>query len=125
MPFRAPIAQPAHVATAARDRERTRRADGIRRLYDSAQWRRRTQPHVLARDPMCTIGVICGGNAPSTDVDHEIQAEIYIAQHGGDQRYFFDENNLRGACHADHTRKTSLERRGQWVEPTERRASQG
>jgi hypothetical protein len=24
---------------------------------------------------------------------------------------------LRGACHADHTRKTSLEKRGLWKEP--------
>lgn len=117
MPNRAPIARPAHAATAARDRERHRRADGLRRLYDSAQWRKRTQPHVLARDPMCTIAELCGGEAPSTDVDHIVPAEIYVAQHGGDQRYFFDTKNLRGACHADHTRKTSLEKRGLWKEP--------
>lgn len=114
MPFRAPIAKRPGSETAARDRERTRRADGIRRLYDSAQWRQRTRPHVLARDPLCQIAVLCGGHAPSTDVDHDVPAEIYVAQQGGDQRYFFDENNLRGACHADHTRKTSLERRKLW-----------
>jgi 5-methylcytosine-specific restriction enzyme A len=118
MPFRAPIAKPAGSENAARDRERHRRAGGLRRLYDSAQWRRRTQPYILARDPLCTIAVLCGGRAPSTDVDHEVPAEIYVAAHGGDERYFFDENNLRGACHADHTRKTSLEKRGLWKEPS-------
>jgi hypothetical protein len=118
MPFRAPIAQPAGSQNAARNRERDRRAGGLRRLYDSAQWRQRTRPHILARDPLCAIGILCGGNAQSTDVDHEVQAEIYVAQHDGDYRYFFDEKNLRGACHADHTRKTSLEKRGLWREPT-------
>ena len=30
--------------------------------------------------------------------------------HNGDARYFFDEANLQGACHADHTAKTCHER---------------
>lgn len=66
---------------------------------------------------MCTIRVLCGGRARSTDIDHIIRAEIYVARHGGDQAYFFDEENLRGACHEDHSRKTALEQRGAWVEP--------
>jgi 5-methylcytosine-specific restriction protein A len=107
MPNRAPIAKPLGHEHAARDRERERRAGGIRRLYDSAQWRRRTQPAVLARDPMCQIAILCGGNAPSTDVDHIVPAVKYIAQHGGDQRFFFDLKNLQGSCHADHTAKTA------------------
>jgi 5-methylcytosine-specific restriction endonuclease McrA len=107
MPLRAPIAKPAGSATSARDRERHRRADGLRRLYDTAQWRKRTQPAVLARDPFCKIGKLCGGDAPSTDADHIIPAAEYVAKHGGDQRYFFDLNNLQGACHADHTAKTA------------------
>jgi hypothetical protein len=114
MPFRAPIAKRPGSENAARDRERARRAGCIRRLYDSAQWRKLTRPYILARDPLCKIAILCAGHAPSTDVDHDVPAEIYIAKHSGDQRYFFDENNLRGACHADHTRKTSLERRGLW-----------
>ena len=119
MPFRAPIARPAGFENAARDRERRRRAGGLRRLYDSAQWRRRTQPFILARDPICRIGAVCGGNAASTDVDHIVPAEIYVAQNGGDERYFFDDKNLRGICHGDHTRKTSLEQRGLWREPSD------
>jgi hypothetical protein len=88
---------------------RRRRAGKIRRLYDSTQWRERTRPHILARDPLCAIGIVCEGKAPSAEVDHEIPAEIYIEQHGGDLRYFFDERNLRGACKADHSRKTAIE----------------
>jgi 5-methylcytosine-specific restriction protein A len=107
MPFRAPIARPPQAATAARDRERHRRAGGLRRLYDSSQWRRRTQPTVLARDPFCKIAKLCDGNAPSTDADHVIPAAEYVAQHDGDQRYFFDLSNLQGSCHACHTTKTS------------------
>jgi hypothetical protein len=118
MPYRAPIAKPAGSENGARDRERARRAGGVRRLYDSAQWRHRTQPYILARDPLCTIpGCPCGGHAPSTDVDHRVRAEIYMAQHGGDERFFFDPKNLRGGCHAGHTWKTNLERRGLWQEP--------
>jgi 5-methylcytosine-specific restriction endonuclease McrA len=107
MPFRAPIARPAFAAAAARDRERNRRAAGLRRLYDTAQWRKRTQPAVLRRDPFCKIGKLCGGRALSTDVDHIIKASDYVAQHGGDERYFFDLNNLQGACREDHTAKTA------------------
>ena len=106
MPYRAPIARPAGSENLARDRERHRRADGLRRLYDSAQWRKRTQPAVLARDPLCKIAKLCGGRAPSTDADHIVPAAQYVAQHGGDQRWFFDLNNLQGSCHADHTAKT-------------------
>jgi hypothetical protein len=107
MPTRAPIAKPAWAGTAARDRERVRRAGGLRRLYDCAQWRKRTQPAVLAMHPMCRIAELCGGQAPSTDADHIIPAVEYVAMHGGDERCFFDLRNLQGACHACHTWKTS------------------
>jgi len=53
------------------------------------------------------IAKLCGGAAPSTDADHIVPAAKYIAQHNGDERFFFDMNNLQGACHADHTAKTS------------------
>jgi 5-methylcytosine-specific restriction protein A len=107
MPQRAPIARTPRFETAARDRERERRAGGLRRLYDSAQWRKRTQPFVLARDPLCRLAILCGGTALSTDADHIIPAVEYVAQHKGDYRYFFDTSNLQGACHACHTHKTA------------------
>lgn len=107
MPFRAPIAKSPGSENAARDRERARRANGIRYLYDSAQWRKRTQPAVLARDPLCKIARLCDGNALSTDADHIVPANQYVAQHNGDQRFFFDMANLQGACHACHTAKTA------------------
>jgi 5-methylcytosine-specific restriction endonuclease McrA len=111
MPTRAPRAIPqGGPRHSDRDRLRQRRAEGLGRLYDSAQWRRRTVPHVLARDPLCKIAHLCQGCDPSTDVDHIIAAEVYVEQHGGDERFFFDETNLQGCCHADHTAKTSRER---------------
>jgi 5-methylcytosine-specific restriction endonuclease McrA len=103
-------------ASAVRERERERRESGLKKLYDSAQWRRRTQPNVLRRDALCTIGIRCFGRALSTDVDHVIKAEIFIEQHGGDETSFFDEDNLRGACHACHAYKTARERAGRWSE---------
>jgi hypothetical protein len=106
MPHRAPIAQGNVDPHADRDRLRRRR-EGVGRLYDSVQWRQRTRPFVLSRDPFCKIAKLCGGNALSTDVDHVVPAEKYVAQHNGDWRFFFDLNNLQGACHADHTAKTA------------------
>lgn len=91
-----------------RDRLRRRR-EGARKLYDSAQWTERTQPFVLARDPFCKIKTLCGGRASSTDADHVIPAEEYVAQHGGDWSFFFDQDNLQGACHACHSHKTRVD----------------
>jgi 5-methylcytosine-specific restriction endonuclease McrA len=67
-------------------------------------------PRIRARDPLCKIAELCEGREPSTDVDHIIPAEQYVAQHGGDERFFYDESNLQGVCHADHTAKTTRER---------------
>ena len=102
----------------ARDRNARRRDEGLKRLYDSWSWRGRNGARrlVLARDTLCQIAILCGGRERSVDVDHIIRAEIYIETHGGDTTFFFDRDNLRGACHADHALKTSLENRGQWDE---------
>jgi len=49
---------------------------------------------IIARDPVCTI---CR-QAPSTDADH-----ISPREQGGTD----DPSNLRGTCHACHSRKTA------------------
>jgi 5-methylcytosine-specific restriction endonuclease McrA len=102
----------------SRERNVLRRADGLKRLYDAWAWRGRRGARriTLARDPECQIAILCGGRALSTDVDHIIRAELYIEAHGGDQSFFYDLDNLRGACHEDHAHKTSLENRGLWNE---------
>ncbi len=102
---------------AARDRNVARRDSGLKRLYDSAAWRKRTVPLILGRDPLCQLAIICEGRALSTEVDHVIRAGAYIAAHQGDETYFFDPANLRGLCRADHSHKTALENRGLWKEP--------
>lgn len=75
---------------------------------------------MLGRDPFCKLAVVCDGGAVSTDVDHVIDADDYVAQHNGDARYFYDVKNLRGICHACHSHKTARERAGTWIEPTSR-----
>ena len=101
----------------SRDRNRIRRETGLKKLYDCAAWRKQTVPFVLARDPLCRLGIVCQGTDASTDVDHIIRAEIYIAQHDGDRLAFYDAENLRGLCHACHSRKTAMENAGIWEEP--------
>ena len=101
---------------AENERNAGRRSHGLKRLYDSAAWRVRVRQFILARDTLCRIGILCQGRGLSTDVDHIIRAELYIEQHEGDVTFFFDPENLRGACQADHSRKTSLENRGLWRE---------
>ena len=100
-----------------RQRNAQRRESGLKKFYDSKHWRKYTVPVILLNDPLCRIGVLCEGRAPSTEVDHIVRAEVWIANHGGDPLTFYDRENLRGACHADHSRKTALENAGKWVEP--------
>ena len=101
MPDRAPI-------------HKVPRAQGIRpdarrrQIYNSRRWRDGICPRIKARDPLCQIAVLCQGTAPSTEVDHVLAIEL-----GGDER----DENLWGVCHADHSRKTLMERAGTWVHP--------
>src|SRR5579863_7072895 len=74
-----------------RERNVNRYAAGLRQLYNSRAWRDRARETILSRDPFCKIGTLCGGQAFSTEVDHRIPADVYIAQHGGDSRAFYDE----------------------------------
>jgi 5-methylcytosine-specific restriction enzyme A len=108
---------------AAREREAVRRSSGLKSLYDSTAWRVRMRRYILGRDPLCQIAVLCLGRAFSTDLDHIIRAELYIEMHGGEAEYFFDPENVRGACHADHSRKTGLENRGLWNAAEEKKAA--
>lgn len=109
----------------SRERNQRRRNSELKRLYDCAAWRKQTVPFILARDPLCQLALVCEGNAASTDVDHIIRAEIYIAEHDGDRLTFYDRDNLRGVCHSCHSRKTVLEERGQWQEPKRAAGSAG
>jgi 5-methylcytosine-specific restriction endonuclease McrA len=104
--------------TAQADRNRRRRQEELKRLYDSWRWRghRGTRRKILTRDPFCTIGILCDGRARSTTVDHVIRAEVYIGEHGGDESFFYDHANLRGCCDACHSHKTALENAGKWDE---------
>ena len=93
-------------------RQQARRDSGLDALYHSKAWKLQTRPNVLRRDPLCKIGILCGGRAFSTDIHHKIRAVTYIAQHNGDESWFFDEGNLVGVCKNCHSHITALECRG-------------
>lgn len=71
------------------------------RLYGTPGWKqlRRAQ---LAREPWCRDCLAQGVYTVATDVDH-------IAAHRGDERLFYDANNLQSLCHSCHSRKTAKE----------------
>lgn len=70
------------------------RGTAASRGYDARHrsWRR----VILTRDPMCRIGIICGGRAASTVADHIIPLNA-----GGT----WDMSNGQGACEKCHNHK--------------------
>lgn len=83
--------------------------DPIRRLYQTKLWRT-VRRIVLGRDPFC-VWCIQRAAVPSlsTVAHHVIAARLYVDQHGGDESYFYDEDNLRGACKPCHDAHTARE----------------
>ena len=96
---------------AATDQRRTydayRADDPIRKLYRDRRWAR-TRILVLLRDPLCTIAVLCGGSKASAIADHFPLGSREIVERFGEAE-FFNPARCRGACKADHDRKTALE----------------
>lgn len=97
----------AHMDT-RREYDRERGKDPLRKLYKVKRWAD-TRMIVLARDPICRDGRLCGHRSLSTVVDHVIPARQYVAEQGGDTNWFYDENNLRGSCKPCHDSKTATE----------------
>ena len=93
---------------AAQPEQRQRGA--LRKLYWRKLWRVTMRNIVLTRDAQCTH-IENGTRCPrlATDIDHVIEAEQWVAQHGGEEMSFFDANNLRGLCHSHHSKRTALE----------------
>lgn len=71
------------------------------RMYNSARWKRMRKAQ-LTREPWCVDCLAQGVYTVATDVDH-------IAAHRGDERLFYDANNLQSLCHSCHSRKTASE----------------
>ena len=90
-------------------------AGELKALYHSRGWRVVTRRQILTRDPLCQIGVLCIGRAPSVEVDHVIPPTLYVLTRG-DVTFFYDAGNLRGSCHDDRAYKMALEARGLWDE---------
>ena len=89
-------------------KQAARDADPLRKLYKTRDWKY-VRLRVLARDPFCRLHNPQLPPAASTIVDHKIPAKDYVAHHGGDYRYFYDEDNLQGVCASCHQKKTVTE----------------
>lgn len=88
-----------HTENAARRRDSARQERAS--LYKTKRWES-IRRGVLERQGLCVICLREGRYTPATVVDH-------IAPHRGDQRLFYDMNNLQGLCKACHDRKTAAE----------------
>jgi 5-methylcytosine-specific restriction endonuclease McrA len=90
-------------------RDRERRDDPMRAVYNTAKWRKGTRLQVLSEEPICRIAKICvekcGRAMPSTEVDHIIPVRTGIDP--------FLRRNLQGACHDCHAWKTATEKKQQ------------
>lgn len=94
-----------HDAEQAREFDRRRAHDPLRREYNTPRWQA-TRMNVLLRDIICQADEC---NQPATVADHVIPARVYVSRHGGDRESFYDESNLQGLCKSHHDQKTALE----------------
>jgi 5-methylcytosine-specific restriction enzyme A len=85
-----------------------RKNDPYHNLYSQSRWMG-LAAQVRYEEPLCQIKVLCGGTAPTEDVDHVIPARVWVEQHGGDMESFYDRQNLQGACKRCHSSKTARE----------------
>lgn len=106
MPWRPPTARevdakPAVTPTAPPDKLQTEH-DLYKHLYWRARWRHPSTglaAACLRKHPICADPFREGCRKPSTQVHHKID-------HHGDQKLFFDFNNLQGLCASCHSRIT-------------------
>lgn len=73
----------------------------INKLYKTARWRR-LRLIVLRDNPLCVHCTQAGLVTQATEVDH-------IVPHKGDERLFWDVENLQGLCKPCHSKKTASE----------------
>ena len=94
---------PKHMKEYNRRYDREQRP-GYSKLYKTARWQR-LRKRVLSAQPLCVECGRYGILTPATVVDH-------ITPHKGNQRLFWDEDNLQALCKSCHDRKTARE--GRW-----------
>lgn len=64
------------------------------KLYDRAAWKR-LRLEQLRQEPLCAFCARAGRLSPATVVDH-------VVPHKGDERLFFDPQNLASVCRHCH-----------------------
>jgi 5-methylcytosine-specific restriction enzyme A len=82
----------------ARELDQRRPNADVRLWYHTPRWKR-LRAQVLAEEPLCGDCLTEGRTTASTDADHQVP-------HRGDVALFWSRPNLRGRCHACHSRKT-------------------
>ena len=93
------VKKPAVKQFASQDEERE---NANRRGYN-ARWRK-FRKQFLMTNPLCVHCYENGLMTPANEVDH-------IIPHRGDQRIFWDYDNLQALCKPCHSRKTHAEMR--------------
>lgn len=88
-----------------REKESYRSSRPYKHLYNSIHWQR-LRKQVLNQQPLCVECMKVKRIAPATVVDH-------IKPHKGNEKLFFDINNLQPLCKSCHDRKTAKED-GRW-----------
>lgn len=95
-----------HQQKYSREYNREQRPEYSRKLYRSSRWRR-LRRRFLQENPLCVECKKVGRLTAATVVDH-------IIPHKGDEKLFWDEDNLQALCKSCHDRKTAAE--GRWGE---------
>lgn len=85
--------------------ETNRRDRPYRHLYKTKHWQQ-LRKQVLNHQPLCVECLKVKRITPATVVDH-------IKPHKGDEKLFYDINNLQPLCKSCHDRKTAKED-GRW-----------
>lgn len=87
--------------------KRSNESQGYRRLYKLKRWKDLREAH-LSESPLCVYCIESGEVAAADVVDH-------IKPHKGDERLFWDRNNLQSLCAQCHDRLKQREELGQFV----------
>lgn len=91
----------------ARYDHRSAEARQWRKLYRTVRWQR-LRERQLSAEPLCRYCLVSEDITVADVVDH-------IKEHKGDERLFFDADNLQSLCKQHHDSTKQREERGQTV----------
>ena len=94
-----------------KERERSYAKNPLKKLFGRKAWKQTREQALFDAGHVCQHIDGNGVRCPllATDIHHVVQADVYIAQHGGDESAFYDSDNLQALCHAHHSSVTARE----------------